>query len=335
MTIFDKAADTLKEVFHASVSWTGQPQTAIDTGVDAEIVVTTSDGQSHRFIVAYRREVRAHQLGTIIELRRDQRQRPFLLCADTLFAGIREKLRELGVNYVDGAGNMFIRTPKLHIYIDGLRAKEPKPRVHGAFTRAGLRVIYQFLADGTTLNQAYRQIAEKAGVGLETLSKTVHGLRSAGYILAVTNDVNKLTKKKELLDRWVGEYGEKLKPSLHLRTYRFAEKEATPRWQSLELRQGQTCWGGEPAGGLLTGYLMPEIFTLYSNEPEAELMRSLRLVPDSEGNVFVYRPFWRLDKESAIAPPLVVYADLVGTGDPRNLETATRIWESHVANLIR
>ncbi|HMF76515.1 MAG TPA: type IV toxin-antitoxin system AbiEi family antitoxin [Bryobacteraceae bacterium] len=37
----------------------------------------------------------------------------------------------------------------------------------------------------------------------------------------------------------------------------------------------------------------------------------------------------------ALAPPLLVYADLMATGDPRNLETAKILYEQFLKPLVR
>jgi len=36
-----------------------------------------------------------------------------------------------------------------------------------------------------------------------------------------------------------------------------------------------------------------------------------------------------------MAPPLLVYADLMATGEQRNLETARMIYEKYIVQLIR
>ena|ERR1043166_3489454 len=51
-----------------------------------------------------------------------------------------------------------------------------------------------------------------------------------------------------------------------------------------------------------------------------------RLVPDQNGNVQVYKKFWKRDEANYdLVPPELIYADLLNTGDPRNIETAQKI----------
>jgi len=63
-----------------------------------------------------------------------------------------------------------------------------------------------------------------------------------------------------------------------------------------------------------------------------------RLRTNPKGNVEILRTFWdtRCDwTDPEIVPPLLVYADLLATGDPRNLETARRIYDEQLAGLVR
>ena len=93
--------------------------------------------------------------------------------------------------------------------------------------------------------------------------------------------------------------------------------------KNIKLRNG-TVWGSEPAAALLTNYLQPQIFTLYTTETTAALMRQYRLVPNPKGNIEVYKKFWNDDLDSSpnTAPELLVYADLINSQDGRNIDTA-------------
>lgn len=92
-------------------------------------------------------------------------------------------------------------------------------------------------------------------------------------------------------------------------------------------------WGGEQAGAKLTKFLKPEKFTLYTSLEKLQLMKMLKLIPDTNGNIELLNIFWKSEiidndknvAEMQIIPPLIVYADLLGSYDSRNYETAERI----------
>lgn len=58
----------------------------------------------------------------------------------------------------------------------------------------------------------------------------------------------------------------------------------------------------------------------------------MKAVKDEHGNLEVLQKFWdfefsQVDKQVALVPPLLIYADLIATADVRNIETAQIIRE--------
>lgn len=116
-------------------------------------------------------------------------------------------------------------------------------------------------------------------------------------------------------------------------TYRFLKETEFNNWRWIELNNGKTWWGGEPAGDLLTGYLRPAELTLYTNETRNELMKNYRLIPDEKGNVIVYKKFWQNEEENDnFVPPLLVYADLINSDDSRCQETGVMVYKKFLQN---
>jgi hypothetical protein len=104
-------------------------------------------------------------------------------------------------------------------------------------------------------------------------------------------------------------------------------------WQHAELPAGQAWWSGEVAAAKLTGQLRPGAQTLYV-EPTVRpavtmaLAKRHRLRADPAGTLEIIDAFWHLDEartESVTAPPLLVYADLQRTREPRNAQAAMLI----------
>ncbi len=89
----------------------------------------------------------------------------------------------------------------------------------------------------------------------------------------------------------------------------------------------------DPAAALLTQHLRPEIITVYGDTHFEALARKIHPVKDEHGNLEVLQKFWNFKpaaenvKNYPVVPPLLIYADLVATGDARNLETAKMIRE--------
>jgi hypothetical protein len=58
------------------------------------------------------------------------------------------------------------------------------------------------------------------------------------------------------------------------------------------------------------------------------------LVPDNNGTVEILQLFWKNNNnEKQVAPALLVYADLIGSGYGRNIETAKLILETELHHI--
>lgn len=173
-----------------------------------------------------------------------------------------------------------------------------------------------------------RHIAEVADVSLDSIHKTINSLKQLKYLVNVNNKVVQWNNKKALLEKWITEYDLRLKPSLHIGNFRFLIEDNFLDWKLLDLSDGNTLWGGEPAGELFTNYLKPEILTLYTSATKPELIKKYRIIPDPTGYIRLYKKFWNKETMNGnIVEPLLAYADLVNTGDRRNIETAQKIYE--------
>ena len=53
-------------------------------------------------------------------------------------------------------------------------------------------------------------------------------------------------------------------------------------------------------------------------------------MPDPQGEIKIYKKFWIGESDERLAPALVIYADLMGTGDSRCREAALRIKENGI-----
>lgn len=300
------------------------------------VVYLEYEGRQIRLNTQIRKVIHNAQLPLLLE-NALKYQPDYLLIANKISPGVKEELRKERIAYLEGNGNFFInqaRTGGLLVYIDGNKPLEEKrAQANRAFTKTGLKVIFHFLQDEALINKPYREIAEQAGTALGNITNILNGLRAAGFLIKENKDSYRLVKKKELLSQWVTAYEQVLKPKLEVGRFRFTKEAFLWDWRSIPLANGLSWWGGEPAGNILTDYLKPEDFTLYTLESKAELMRRYHLRPDQAGSISVYKKFWEGDDDaSQVVPPLLVYADLMNTGDRRCIETARRVFDEYLQN---
>ena len=243
----------------------------------------------------------------------------------------QEQMKDLGIFFMDMAGNAFIQQDSFYVMIEG---KKSEPRIvpdARAFSKGGIKVIFQLFLEEALLNRPIRHIAGTADVSLDTVHKTINALKAMRYIIPLNESTLVWQHKKDLLNRWITEYNTRLKPTLFLNRFDFLRDNDFDQWKQLEFKNELTCWGAEPAGELLTNNLKPVELTLYTTETDMQLTKHYRMIPQKTGSIVVYKRFWpQLSNDKNVAPPLLVYADLVNTGDRRNIETAQKIFDEHL-----
>lgn len=320
--IVEIALEKLKRDTKITGKWRNNADKEIDGII--ELVV---DGQEHVFNAEVVTELRNHQVLNIV--RKAEKYNPLIVIAKHLFPKIKEELRQLNIAYIEVNGNIYAKVPGMMVWIDAHKPlKQEVEKTNRAFTKTGLKVIFQFLLDEQLVNMPYREIANTTKVGLGNINYIIHGLKEMGFLIALNKNEYKINNKRELLDKWIIAYAEKLKPALLIGRFRFLKEEDFLNWKSLKLDNNKTWWGGEPAGDLLTNYLKPAELTLYTVQTRADLMKKLRLIPDEKGNVKIFKKFWHYTEVNEnITPPHLVYADLLATNDRRCTETAQIIYD--------
>jgi len=145
----------------------------------------------------------------------------------------------------------------------------------------------------------------------------------------------RLEATRPLLDRWAQAYARRLRPKTLKMLY------TTPlfdTWAEWGLEPGDGLWGGEPAARLLTQYLRPGVLTIYAHRLPPQFMARQRMskaVGPTADRVVEWRlPFWGTlppGPRPDIVPPVLVYADLLATGDGRCIETAEVLYDQYLA----
>lgn len=193
---------------------------------------------------------------------------------------------------------------------------------------SALRMIFVLLSAPELLNRPYREIAAAARVALGTVGGVFDDLRERGLLAG--SDDRRLLDPAALRQEWAINFPLRLLPKLNVRRFT-AEDPAW--WQQAELPAAHAWWSGEVAAAKLTGQLVPGAQTLYVESAARpavtmELVKRHRLRADPAGTLEIIDAFWHLDvvrMAEVTAPPLLVYADLQRTRDPRNAEAAALI----------
>lgn len=198
-------------------------------------------------------------------------------------------------------------------------------KAYPVFQDAGIKVIFYLLQDKNNINKAYREIQENTGVALGTVKNVIDELVTRNFIL-VTDKGRILKNRKALLDLWVENYNQVLKPKLLIGRMAFRTNEQRNKWKTMELPEGMY-WGGESAANMIDNYLEPGAFDIYTDVPTAYLMKTGFVKQDTNGEIKVYQKFWQWETENHLAPLILIYADLMGSNNSRCLEAANRLME--------
>ncbi|MFD2599033.1 type IV toxin-antitoxin system AbiEi family antitoxin [Sphingobacterium corticis] len=276
------------------------------------------------------------QLYHLSDLIHKSTQNGQLLIISTSFSeAIRQELRKANIGYIDLLGNAYLRQKDTMIWIDGRKkSKQENPVVTRTFSKSGLKLIFLLLSEPSAVKMTQRALADQAEIALGTVPIILKGLKDDGYLMKLNAKEYTLTNKKELLEKWIEGYGDRLKPSIQIGKYRLSKSHKN--WQEISLLSGDV-WGSEVAASLMNYSLVPEKFTIYSNRTFSELIKNYRLIPDENGLVEINNAFWKeIDTKNSetIAPHILIYADLLTSDDYRNHEVAFSIYNDLIKQHI-
>ncbi|WP_063890092.1 type IV toxin-antitoxin system AbiEi family antitoxin [Burkholderia ubonensis] len=313
----------------------------IDTCVKAPPPNTNYDGtvefdlepQISRLAMVVPSIDRQERLAAVTSTARMQDARHFLLVTSYLTPTLIDACRTLGINAIDVSGNAFLREQKNLIMVSGRpRATAIGRSRPGLWSKRSLQVILALLVKPALVNQGRREIAGFAQVSIGTAQTTVQTLLQRKDLIARSDGSMALADYGRLLDEWVTLYPSLLRQSLQLGRYRAAEPNW---WAAMTSPNSDWMFGGESAAALVTHYLKPEVITVYCEKGiPKEMITRARLRPDPTGNIeFLTAPVMLSPTPGFIdnvVYPALVYADLVASGDSRNLETARMIRAQYV-----
>lgn len=312
---------------------------------DGDITFETND-KKIRFIFEVKKHVQPHTVNHLLvqaaqtkHLKTDG----LLLLADYINPSVAQMLKQSKINFIDTAGNLFVNVRNLHVSVEGKRARVlsvmKPPRVWG---NTGLRLLYTLLLHPEAINQPYRHLASSTDVSLGAIGWIIRDLKEGGYLHPTAKDEFKLVRRKELMMRWVEEYGAKLRPRLVINSYRsFAqdEKEVLPAFRNFALVHGiqWALTGGVAADEVIHHYRGPYLTVFVSDWIQDSALKDLNWAPIEGGPITLLRAFssqifndWTSNSAYPVAHPLLIYAELVYGGGERELETARLIYSEYL-----
>lgn len=248
---------------------------------------------------------------------------PVLLVLGYVQPSIMQTLYDNGISVIDYAGNCMIKHGLLCVNVSGQKNTYRSDTKSHALSEGAVKLIYRFLSDKSFIDKAYRTISSETGLSLGTIKNTIEELTNRQFVMH-TDKGRKLINEEKLLELWVQAYNQTIRPKLMLRRMSFRSVEMRSRWQEMNLPGGMS-WGGDCGANLTDGYLIPGSFEIYTSKPSAMLLTTGMVMPNENGEIVLYQKFWNEDNDTKVAPKLIIYADLMNSGDSRQIEAAQRL----------
>lgn len=293
--------------------------------------------KTERFIVDVKPEITQGNKGIVLQQLRDasrEENLPVLLLTKYIPSAIAKSFVEEGISYIDAAGNCNIRQNSLLLIIEGRKIDRlPKTNQPRAFQEAGIKLIYALLVNPDNIGKSFRELSELTQISLGSVSTIIQELVDLKFILKTKNK-RVLKNKLGLLQRWVVAYNDVFRPRLLIKKMSFTNKVDYANWKNMKLSSlsEKTVWGGECAASILTQNLTPANYTIYTDATWQSAGKTLKLVPDDNGKIEILRLFYQEEMKNTVSP-LLTYADLMGSGDSRNIETAEIILNNELQYL--
>jgi hypothetical protein len=298
------------------------------------------NGAVQPYLVVVRIRLRGREELDAIARQNHHAELPVLLVTPHLTSTLAEECVRRDLQFIDLAGNLHLRAPGQYALVIGRGPNEQIRRMRRAggqsvtsASASALRMIFGLLCEPDLINRPYREIAAAAGIALGTVGPVLDDLQERHLLTGKEGrHGRRLLDPATLRDEWLTNYPIRLRPKLKIQ--RFSAPDPS-WWERAEIPAGEGWWGGEIAVWKATRQLRPSMQTLYvmpAARPDVifDLVKRHRLRADESGTLEILDIFWDFGEKTARAtnvPPLLIYADLIRTREPRNLEAAALIRE--------
>jgi len=315
-----------------------------DSGDDGMIEVTTSQGQYRLSVQRKRSYLNQSLINAIIGrtprlvqdrppgTRRAKAAHPVakIVLARYIPATLGEQLVNAGVSFADEPGNVHLRLGSEYNWTVLGKKEPPKLPEANRVTPATIQLLFLLATDPKAAAWTVRDLARTAG-----MSKTkVAQLRNQFLREGVLNGKSEFRVTPEISDRLVSGYSQILRPKLLLGRYRYPDSSADQFLGRLaeiaKTHKASYALTGGPAAEAMQRFYHGSEVPIFFDPQGSPMQRALRLLPDRSGPVLLLKPFgevvyWREFDGRMVAPPWLVYAELLANGDPRAREAAEEL----------
>jgi hypothetical protein len=295
------------------------------------LLEVTSSGGRYRLVVQHKRAGLNQSLSnSIIGWAESEKTTDRIVLARYVPAAIGEQLIDAGISFADEQGNIHLRLGSEYNWTV-FGKKEPR-RLPEAIrtTPATLQLLFLFATNPEAASWTVRDLASATGISKSKAAQLRNQFLTEGLLTARSG----FQLTPEVTDRMISGYSQILRPKLVIGRYRSPDDSAERFLQRLvstakseSLRYALT---GGPAAAAMQHFYQGSDIPVFMSQPGNAGQRALRLLPDRTGPVLLLEPFgdliyWQEFDGMMVAPPWLVYAELLVSGDPRAREAAEEL----------
>jgi len=307
-----------------------------DPGIDGILKVRTPKG-THAFLVEQKRSYLdrgiLNALVAQAKLHAEVRGKPLLLLARYIPRPSAERLIESGVNFLDQAGNMHLVLGRNYERTIIGNKENTAPKEGQRVSAAIAQLMFTFATKESAGSWSVRQLAEASGLSKSNVAKVRQKLIDLGVLKESEHGFD-IRDKSRLQEELLRGYELALRPKLLIGRFRSGDSDldgmlasVQKAFADLSIRWSVT--GGPAAHALQEFYRGLELPIFVDSFPD-QLRRRLRILPDKSGPLILLRsfgivPFWRETELFPLAPPWLIYSELMYSSDPRAHEAAEEL----------
>lgn len=269
-----------------------------------------------------------------------QASAPVVVVAAAIGPELRAAMVERGLGYLDLAGNCHLELEggNLTVHIEG-RRRAVRPVGAGGLRAAGYQVLFALLADERLLASTVRDLADVAHVSRHAAHSLTARLRDEGLLQRAGRSEHVFAPggRETCIDRFAAGWADVLRGRQLVGRYRMREGEPRAVVETigrvLHAAKVPFGFGGAHGSSRWVRYLQSDETVVHTAAFGPELVRELGAVPDRHGPLFVFRTMTSRDLAADVedtAHPLLAYAELARSAEPRAREAASLLLEKLV-----
>lgn len=282
------------------------------------------------------KSVSSHLSAAIVaQLMSEARKNPgVIVCAPAISDEIAQRLSDANINYVDRRGNLRLRLGKGYlVWIVGRRGNVDTSSGVTDIRFPGYRAMFAYLAKPDLVHAPLRTVAAESGVSVKAVSAMLERMRIDGTIDATRAGARWAHgQRRRLFEQWLAAYPVQIRGRLLVGSFRVPVRTPDEIERHIEKVLNKQDWqlGGTSAAWRMLRHYRGSRVTIQIEGDPANVTKLLRAIPDPNGDLIILRELSPLAKKgdaAGLAHPLLVYSELMSSGDERAVETANLLFD--------